>query len=135
MIITKKCPLSMLRHLRVINSEFLKQRFDGCLFQVSFYQYNFFSLFTIYYIKVYSIQIDRQIDRYTYTHTCVRVCLYIFMSSINPKSIIERNFVSVALKYYKENKVQCFKEQFQTVLYQYGSYRVAIRNSSTVRGM
>ena len=54
MVITKKSPLSILRHLRVINSEFLKQRFDGCLFQVSFYLYNFISLFTIYYIKVYT---------------------------------------------------------------------------------
>ena len=50
----KKSPLSILRHLKVINSEFLKQRFDGCLFQVSFYLYNFISLFTIYYIKVYT---------------------------------------------------------------------------------
>ena len=39
MVITKKSPLSILRHLRVVNSEFLKQRFDGCLFQVSFYLY------------------------------------------------------------------------------------------------
>ena len=54
MVITKKSPLSILRHLRVINLEFLKQRFDGCLFQVSFYLYNFISLFTIYYIKVYT---------------------------------------------------------------------------------
>ena len=54
MIITKKSPLSILRHLRVINSEFLRQRFDDCLFQVSFYLYNFISLFTIYYIKVYT---------------------------------------------------------------------------------
>ena len=53
-VTTKKSPLSILRHLRVVNSEFLKQRFDGCLFQVSFYLYNFFSLFTIYYIKVYT---------------------------------------------------------------------------------
>ena len=37
MVITKKSPLSILRHLRVVNLEFLKQRFDGCLFQVSFY--------------------------------------------------------------------------------------------------
>ena len=32
MIITKKSPSSILRHLRVVNSAFLKQRFDGCLF-------------------------------------------------------------------------------------------------------
>ena len=34
MVITKKSPLSILRHLRVVN---LEQRFDGCLFHVSFY--------------------------------------------------------------------------------------------------
>ena len=53
MVITKNSPLSILHHLRVVNSELLKQRFDGCLFQVSFYLYNF-SLFTIYFIKVYT---------------------------------------------------------------------------------
>ena len=53
MVITKNSPLSILRHLRVVNSELLKQRFDGCLFQVSFYLYNF-SLFTIYFIKLYT---------------------------------------------------------------------------------
>ena len=53
MVITKNYPLSILRHLRVVNSELLKQRFDGCLFQVSFYLYNF-SLFTIYFIKLYT---------------------------------------------------------------------------------
>ena len=37
MVITKKSPLSILHHLRVVNLEFLKQRFDGCLFHVSFY--------------------------------------------------------------------------------------------------
>ena len=47
MVITKKSPLSILRHLRVINSEFLKQRFGGCLFQASFFLYNFISLSTI----------------------------------------------------------------------------------------
>ena len=55
--ITKKPLLSILHHLRVVNSEFLKQRFDDRLFQVSFYLYNFFSLFTIYYIKVYKYYI------------------------------------------------------------------------------
>ena len=54
MVITKKSPLSILPHLRVVNSEFLKQRFDGCLFQVSFYLYSFFSLFTVYYRKLFS---------------------------------------------------------------------------------
>ena len=44
MIITKKSPLSIiLRHLRVVNLAFWKQRFDGCLFQVSFYLYNCFT--------------------------------------------------------------------------------------------
>ena len=43
MVITKKSPLSILNHLRVINLTYLKQqRFDDCLFQVSFYLYNFF---------------------------------------------------------------------------------------------
>ena len=41
MVITKKPPLSILRHLRVVNSAFLKQRFDGCLFQISFYRFIF----------------------------------------------------------------------------------------------
>ena len=54
MVITKKSTLFLLRHLRVVNSEFLKQRFDSCLFQVSFYLYIFFSLFTIYFMKVYT---------------------------------------------------------------------------------
>ena len=51
MVITKKSPLSILNHLRVINLTCLKQRFDDCLFQVSFYLYNFI------YIYIY-------IDRY-----------------------------------------------------------------------
>ena len=42
MVITKKSPLSILNHLRIINLTCLKQRFDDCLFQVSFYLYNFF---------------------------------------------------------------------------------------------
>ena len=42
MVITKKSPLSILNHLRVINLACLKQPFDDCLFQVSFYLYNFF---------------------------------------------------------------------------------------------
>ena len=41
-ITTEKSPLSILCHLRVINLACLKQRFDGCLFQISFYLYNFF---------------------------------------------------------------------------------------------
>ena len=54
MVITKKSPLSILNHLRVINLTCLKQRFDDCLFQVSFYLYNFFLVFTIYFIKVHA---------------------------------------------------------------------------------
>ena len=49
MVITKKSPLSILNHLRVINLTCLKQRFDDCLFQVSFYLYNFFSIYNIFY--------------------------------------------------------------------------------------
>ena len=37
MVITKKSPLSSLIHLRVVNLACLKQCFDDCLFQVSFY--------------------------------------------------------------------------------------------------
>ena len=54
MTITKKSPLSILNHLRVINLACLKQRFDDCPFQVSFYLYNFFLVFTIYFIKVHA---------------------------------------------------------------------------------
>ena len=50
MVITKKSPLSILNHPRVINLTCLKQRFDDCLFQVSFYLYNFFySIYNIFY--------------------------------------------------------------------------------------
>ena len=44
MVITKnlQSPVTILNHLRVINLTCLKQRFDDCLFQVSFYLYNFF---------------------------------------------------------------------------------------------
>ena len=49
MVITKKSSLSILNHLRVINLACLKQRFDDCLFQVSFYLYNFFSIYNIFY--------------------------------------------------------------------------------------
>ena len=44
----------ILRHLRIVSLEFLKQHFDGCLFQVSFYLCNFFIIYTIYFIKVYT---------------------------------------------------------------------------------
>ena len=46
------CMYVYLRHLRVVNSEFLKQRFDGCLFQVSFYLYNFFIIYNLFYIYI-----------------------------------------------------------------------------------
>ena len=49
MVITKKSPLSILRHPRVVNSEFLKQ----CLFQVSFYLYNFFIIYNLFYQSLY----------------------------------------------------------------------------------
>ena len=49
MVITEKSPLSILSHLRVINLACLKQRFDGCLFQVSFYLYNFFIIYNLFY--------------------------------------------------------------------------------------
>ena len=45
--------LSILIHLKVVNLPCLKQRFDDCLFEVSFYPYNLFLLFTICFIKVY----------------------------------------------------------------------------------
>ena len=53
MVITKKSPLCILRHLRVVSSAFLKQRFDGCLFQVSFYLYNFFIIYNHFYQSLY----------------------------------------------------------------------------------
>ena len=56
MVITKKSPLSILRHLGVVNSEFLKQRFDGCLFKFHFIC-TIFSLCAIYFIKVYTYYI------------------------------------------------------------------------------
>ena len=54
MVITKKSPLSILNHLRVINLTCLKQRFDDGLFQVSFYLYNFFSIY-VYIIYIYKL--------------------------------------------------------------------------------
>ena len=44
-----KSSLFILSHLRVINLACLKQRFDGCLFQVSFYLYNFFIIYNLFY--------------------------------------------------------------------------------------
>ena len=53
MVITKKSPLSILRYLRVVNSAFLKQCFDGCLFHVSFYLYNSFIIYNHLYQNLY----------------------------------------------------------------------------------
>ena len=50
MVNTLNFPLSNLRHLRVVNSEFLKQHFDGCL---SFYLYNFFIIYKLFYQSLY----------------------------------------------------------------------------------
>ena len=48
MVITKKSPLSILRHLRVVNSAFLKQHFDGSLV----YTYIFISIYIYFYTNV-----------------------------------------------------------------------------------
>ena len=53
MVIGEKSLLSILCHLRVVNSAFLKQRFDGCLFQVSFHLYNFFIIYNLFYQSLY----------------------------------------------------------------------------------
>ena len=53
LVITRKSLLSIRRHLRVDNSAFLKQRFDGCVFQVSFYLYNFFVIYNLLYQSLY----------------------------------------------------------------------------------
>ena len=72
MVIGEKSLLSILCHLRVVNSAFLKQRFDGCLFQVSFYLYNFFNYLYIYvYIPYIYISI--------YIHTCIYIRIYIYI--------------------------------------------------------
>ena len=58
MVITKKSPLSILNHLRVINLTCLKQRFDDCLFQVSFYIYIY--VYKIYiYIYIFSLLLEK----------------------------------------------------------------------------
>ena len=56
MVITKKSPLSILIHLRVVNLACLKQRFDDCLFQVSFCLYNFFIIYNLLYQNLYKFQ-------------------------------------------------------------------------------
>ena len=53
MVITKKSPLSILPHLSVVNSAFLKERSNGCLFQVSFYLFNFFIIYNYFYQSLY----------------------------------------------------------------------------------
>ena len=45
-------PLSILIHLRLVDLPLLQQRFDDCLFQVSFCMDGFL-LFTFYFIKVF----------------------------------------------------------------------------------
>ena len=54
MEITKKYPLTILIHLRIINLACLnlaclKQRFNDCLFQVSFCLYNLFIIYNLLY--------------------------------------------------------------------------------------
>ena len=46
------------------------------------------------YIDIYNIHM------YIYIYIYICICMCIFMSSINKKSIIERNFVLVVLKYF-----------------------------------
>ena len=48
MVATKKSPFSILIHLRVVNLACLKQRFDGCLFQVLFSLYTFFIIYNLF---------------------------------------------------------------------------------------
>ena len=78
MVITKISPLSILRHLRVVNSAFLKQRFDDCLFQVSFYQYNFFINYNHFYQSLYT---------HTHTHTHTHTYIYICSTSMNMNNV------------------------------------------------
>ena len=53
MIITRKSPLPILSHQRVVNLALLKQRFDGCLFHVSFYLYNSVIIYNLFYQSLY----------------------------------------------------------------------------------
>ena len=57
-----KSPLSILRHLRVVNLAFLKQRFDGCLI----YTYIFISIY-IYLYKRWIINLTNITNRFLYT--------------------------------------------------------------------
>ena len=77
-LITKKSPLSTLRHHRVVNSEFLKQRFDGCLFQVSFYLYYFFIIYNLFYQSLYILHFTisaRSVYIYIYTFILQKLLL------------------------------------------------------------
>ena len=49
MVVTKKSPLSILIHLRVVNLACLKPRFEDCLFQVSFHLYIFLIIYNTFY--------------------------------------------------------------------------------------
>ena len=56
MVITNHLPypfLSILIHLRVVNLPCLKQRFDDCLFEVSFYPHNLFFFYNLFYQSLY----------------------------------------------------------------------------------
>ena len=55
MVITKKSPLSILIHFRVVNLACLKQLFDECIFQVSFYLYSFLIIYNLFYQSLYML--------------------------------------------------------------------------------
>ena len=48
--------LSILIHLKVVNLLYLKQRFNNCLFEVSFCMYNFFIIYNLFYQSFYIFQ-------------------------------------------------------------------------------
>ena len=56
MLITKKSPLPILIHFRVVNLPCLEQRFDNCLFQVLFYVYSFPIIYSLFYQSFYMLQ-------------------------------------------------------------------------------
>ena len=60
MVITKKSALSILIHLSVVNLACLKQRFDDCLFQVSFCLFNCFIIYNLVYqsLYIYTLQLS-----------------------------------------------------------------------------
>ena len=53
MIITKKSPLPILSNQEEVNLALLKQRFDGCLFQISFYLCNSVIICNLFYQSLY----------------------------------------------------------------------------------